>query len=133
MRQGIGAAMVKRVTRTSEIAKLIRKHGFECSVKLRLGLDKYEKEKGAYLNLIENVEASFFVVHTRTARQTLDNGADFSVYPKCVETGKPIIANGDIKTRAQVEKLRSEGLSGAMIGRAAIENPEIFRKLRLKD
>ena len=80
IRQGIGAAMVRRVSRTGEIVKLIEKRGFECSVKMRLGLDRYEKDKGAYLNLIENVDASFFVVHARTAKQTLDDRADFSVY-----------------------------------------------------
>lgn len=130
LRQGIGAAMVRRVSRTAEIVKLIQGHGFECSVKMRLGLDDYDKRKGAYLNLIENVDASFFVVHARTAKQTLDDRADFSVYAKCLETGKRIVANGDIRTKDQVLELKAAGLSGAMIGRAAIGNPEIFRKLR---
>ena len=131
LRQGLGAAMVKRVSRVNEIAKLINKQGFDCSVKLRLGLDGYEKEKGAYLNLISNVDASFFVVHARTANQTLANKADFSVYKKCVDTGKKIVANGDIKTREQVVALMETGLYGAMIGRAAIHNPKIFRELQV--
>ena len=93
-------------------------------------MDNYEKEKGAYLNLINKVDASFFIVHARTAKQTLDDRADFSVYAKCVDTGKRIVANGDIKTKKQVEELKSSGLSGAMIGRAAIGNPEIFDELQ---
>lgn len=131
LRQGIGAAMVRRVSRTAEIAKLVGKHGFECSIKMRLGLDDYDKGKGAYLNLIREVDASFFIVHARTAKQTLDDEADFSVYAKCLETGKRIVANGDIKTKAQVEKLKSQGLSGAMIGRAAIGDPGIFKRLQI--
>ena len=130
IRQGIGAAMVKRVTRVNEIARLIGKSGFECSVKLRLGLDGHEKGKAAYLNLIENADASFFVVHARTARETLDDPADFSVYEKCVATGKRIVANGDIKTKEQALELEKTGLYGAMIGRAAMGNPGIFRELR---
>jgi len=130
LRQGLGAAMVKRVSRVNEIARLIGKHGYDCSVKLRLGLDGYEKEKGAYLNLISNVDASFFVVHARTANQTLARKADFSVYKKCVDTGKKIVANGDIKTQEQVSALMKTGLYGAMIGRAAMGNPGIFRELR---
>ncbi|OIO20600.1 hypothetical protein AUJ17_04520 [Candidatus Micrarchaeota archaeon CG1_02_47_40] len=132
IRQGIGAAMIKRVTRVDEIAKLIGKHGFECSVKLRLGLDDYEKDRGAYLNLIRSVEASFFVVHAMTAKQTLGDKADFSVYAKCVDTGKPIIANGGIKTRKQVKELKKIGVRGAMIGSAAMNNPKIFRELQVK-
>lgn len=130
IRQGIGAAMIKRVSRVSEIAKLISKSGFECSIKLRLGLNDYEKGKGAYLNLINGVDASFFVVHARTAMQTLEDPADFSVYSKCVDTGKRIVANGDIKTKKQVAELKKSGLFGAMVGRAAMGNPKIFHELR---
>jgi len=130
MRQGLGAAMVKRVTRVNEIVKLIGKHGFECSVKMRLGADNYEKERGAYLNLIKNADASFFVVHAKTARQKSEDAADFSVYPKCVDTGKTIIANGDIRTKKQVDNLKAIGVRGVMIGRAAMENPKIFRELK---
>ncbi|MFH1306795.1 MAG: tRNA-dihydrouridine synthase family protein [Candidatus Micrarchaeota archaeon] len=128
--QGIGASMVKRVARTREIAKLIQDSGFKCSIKLRLGKNEYEKGHEAYLNLINNVGASFFVVHARTAEQTLEDPADFSVYERCAETGKHIVANGDIKTRAQILSLEKIGLYGAMIGRAAVKNPKIFKELR---
>lgn len=131
LRQGIGAAMIKRVTRVNEIVNLIGKHGHECSIKMRLGLDNYEKQKGAYLNLIKNVDASFFVVHARTARQTLRDKADFSVYEKCAATGKKIVANGDIKTKEQVLALKKMGLHGAMVGRAATDNPKIFQELQV--
>jgi tRNA-dihydrouridine synthase B len=130
IRQGLGAAMIKRTSRVNDIIKLINKSGFECSVKLRLGLNGYEKEKGAYLNLIEKVDASFFAVHARTANQTERDPADFSIYAKCVATGKKIVANGDVKTREQVEELQRMGLYGAMIGRAAVENPLIFKELK---
>ncbi|MFA6328771.1 MAG: tRNA-dihydrouridine synthase family protein [Candidatus Micrarchaeia archaeon] len=130
LRQGLGAAMVKRVARVNEIVSLIGKHGYECSIKMRLGLDNYEKQKGAYLNLIKSVDASFFAVHARTANQTLDDRADFSVYEKCAATGKKIVANGGIGAKGQVEMLRKLGLHGAMIGRAAMGNPGIFRELR---
>ncbi len=131
IRQGIGAAMVKRITRVNEIVKLIQKYGFECSIKMRLGVNNYEKMKGAYLNLINNVDASFFIVHSRTAKQRSNEPADFSVYYKCLDTGKLIVANGDIKTREKVLELKKMGLYGAMIGRAAIEDPLIFKELKV--
>lgn len=130
IQQGLGAAMIKRVSRVNDIIKLINGSGFECSIKLRLGLNNYEKDKGTYLNLIENADASFFVVHARTAKQTERDPADFSVYSRCVDTGKLIIANGDIKTKKQVAELAKIGLSGAMIGRAAVDNPKIFSELK---
>lgn len=130
IRQGLGAAMIKRTTRVNDIVKLINKYGFECSIKLRLGLNDYEKGRGTYLNLIQNVDASFFAVHARTAKQTEKDPADFTVYEKCVRTGKKIVANGDIKTIEQVDELKRLGLYGAMIGRAAVKNPRIFRELK---
>lgn len=129
IRQGIGAAMIKRVTRVDEIVKLIGKHGYECSIKMRLGLDGYEKGQGAYLNLINEVDASFFIVHARTAKQTERDPVDFSAYQKCKDTGKRIVANGGIATRKQVIELERLGLYGAMIGRAAMDNPGIFKEL----
>lgn len=131
LQQGIGAAMVKRVTRTKDIVKMIQDAGYECSIKMRLGETEYEKKRGAYLNIIQNVDASFFAVHARIAMQTLKQPADFSVYSKCVETGKKIVANGDIKTKEQVRSLKESGLYGAMIGRAAKVNPKIFLELKV--
>jgi len=129
IRQGIGAAMIKRVARVQEIIGLISRHGFECSVKLRLGLNQYEKERGAYLNLIKNVDASFFIVHARTAAQTEQDAADVSVYKRCIATGKKIVANGGIRTREQAAEMKANGMYGAMIGRTAIGNPDIFREI----
>ncbi len=129
VRQGIGAAMIKRVGRVQEIAGLINSHGFECSVKLRLGLNQYEKERGAYLNLIKNVDASFFIVHARTAAQTEQDPADVTVYKRCIATGKRIVANGGIKTFERAAEMKEKGMYGAMIGRTAIDNPGIFREL----
>jgi len=131
IRQGIGAAMIKRVTRVQEIIGIINKHGFECSVKLRLGLNQYEKERGAYLNLIKNVDACFFIVHARTANQTDKDPADVSVYKRCIATGKKIVANGGIRTREQALPMKESGMYGVMIGKTAIDNPNIFKELRI--
>lgn len=129
IRQGIGAAMIKRVTRVQEIIRLINGHGYECSVKLRLGLNQYEKERGAYLNLIRNVDASFFIVHARTAAQTERDPVDVLVYNRCIATGKKIVANGGIRTREQAMEMKAKGMYGAMIGKIAINNPNVFREL----
>lgn len=130
IRQGLGAAMMKRTSRVREIVGLIEDHGYLCSLKFRLGLNKYEKEKKAYLNLIEDVDASFYILHARTADQTDEQLADHSVFEQCVDTGKKIVANGGIRTKKQVDGFRRLGVYGVMIGDAAIEDPKIFARLR---
>lgn len=130
IRLGQGSAMVKRVSKVKRMISLMKSFGFNSSVKLRLGLNEYEKEKKTYLNLIRDVDADYFIVHPRHGKDTYNDRADFSVYDECVKTGKRIIANGDIKTREQVEELRKLGLKGVMIGREAIKDPLIFARLK---
>lgn len=128
--KGVGCAMVKRVSKTKKLIDIIKGYGYCASIKMRLGLNKYEKEKKAYLNLIKGVNADFFIVHARHGNQTYNEKADWNVFPECAKTGKNIIANGDIKTKDDVEKIRSFGCKGVMIGRAAITNPLIFAELK---
>ncbi len=129
---GLGCAMIKRISKTQKIIELIKEHGFKLSVKLRLGMNESEKEKKAYVNLINGTNADYYVVHARHGKQSYKSLADFSVYKECVATGKEIIANGDIKTKDHVKFLKELGVKGAMIGRAAIFDPAIFNRLKGK-
>lgn len=126
--QGLGCALIKRVSKTKRLVNIIKDHGYSASIKMRLGLNKFEKDKKAYLNLIRNVDADFFVVHARHGKQTYKDKADWKVFRECVKTGKNIIANGDINTKEDVEKLKY--CKGIMIGRAATINPLIFAELK---
>lgn len=127
---GSGCAMVKRVSKTKKLVEVIHDRGFKASIKLRLGLNRFEKEKQIYINLIKGVDADFFVVHARHGQQSYLEPADFSVYADCVKTGKTIIANGDITKKEQIESLKNVGVKGAMLGKPAILDPSIFNKLK---
>lgn len=127
---GIGCAMIKRIAKTKKLVQILKDNGYSTSIKMRLGLNQFEKEKKVYLNLINNVNADFFIVHARHGKQGYNEKADWSVFAECVKTGKNIVANGDIKTKEDVEKIRSFGCRGVMIGRAAIINPLIFAELK---
>jgi tRNA-dihydrouridine synthase len=127
---GQGCAMVRRISKTKKILSIFKDYGFKASVKMRLGLNQRDKENKVYLHLIDALDADFFVVHARHGQQTYNEPADFKVYEECVKTGKKIIANGDIKTKEQIAYLKSVGVSGAMIGRAAVLDPAIFNRLK---
>ena len=128
--KGVGCAMVKRISKTKKLIDIIKDYGYGTSIKMRLGLNQYEKEKKTYLNLIKGVNADFFIVHARHGNQTYNEKADWSIFPECVKTGKNIIANGDIETKEDIKKIKSFGCKGVMIGRAAIINPLIFAELK---
>ena len=130
IRRGLGCALIKRISKLKKIVETIHNYGYSASIKLRLGMNQYEKDKKIYLNLINEVDADFFIVHARHGKERDRNPSDFSVYKECVETNKIIIANGDINTINQIKYLKSIGVKGAMIGREAIKNPGIFNELK---
>jgi len=128
--EGLGCAMVKRIGKTKKLIKIVNDHGYKCSIKMRLCLNKFEKEKKVYLNLINGINPEFFVVHAREGSQKYEEEPDYSVYEECVKTGKNIIANGSITKKEQVSEFKKLGLKGVMIGRAAVNNPAIFNQLK---
>ncbi|MHA1407426.1 MAG: tRNA-dihydrouridine synthase family protein [Candidatus Heimdallarchaeaceae archaeon] len=130
VRQGIGSAMIKRPTKVKRMVDIIKNHGYNVNIKLRLGVNKAEKREKIYLKLIEKVDADFFVVHARYRSESYEKKADWSIFPECVNTGKAIVANGDIQTKNDVEIMKEIGCIGVMIGRAAIDNPLIFGQLK---
>ena len=132
IRIGQGCAMIKRISKTRKLVDIFKKEKYPISIKLRLGLNQFEKEKKVYLNLIKEIDADFFVVHARYGSQTYAENPDYSVFPECVATGKNIIANGDIDTKQKVDELKKIGVKGVMIGRAAVKNPGIFNILKEK-
>ena len=132
IRQGKGAAMVKRAAKTDRLVSIIQSHGFSASVKLRLGINAFEKRNKLYLNCLRGVRADFFIVHAKTATQESTEPVDYGVFPECVEAadGIHVIANGGIDSVDKVRALIEMGVAGVMIGRAALGNPSIFDELK---
>ncbi len=132
IRTGLGCAMIKRVSKMKKIVQIVKNYSFPVSIKMRLGMNRFEKEKKVYLNLIDAVDVDFFVVHGRYGAQTYEDPADRSAIIECIKSGKNIIANGDIATKEQVSFFKEQGVKGVMIGRAAVYNPAIFNLLKDK-
>ncbi|MFH1400375.1 MAG: tRNA-dihydrouridine synthase family protein, partial [Nanoarchaeota archaeon] len=130
VRLGMGCAQMKRVEKTRRLVAQVKDRGYPCSIKMRLGANRFEKEKKVYLNVLGAVDADFFVVHARHGGQHYESPADSSVYESCVATGRTIIANGDITSGEQIAHLKEIGVGGAMIGRAAVRFPAIFDALK---
>lgn len=127
---GYGCAMIKNFSKVKKMVDIIKNKGYPCSIKMRLGKDSKEKEKKFYLNTIKEVNADFFIVHARHGKQGYEIKPDYSVYEECYNTGKQIIANGNIDSKEKVKILKSYGVKGVMIGRPAINNPQIFDLLK---
>lgn len=83
-------------------------------------------------HLIEKAGAFALTVHGRKAEQMYSGSSDFAVIRMVKsELSIPVIANGDIRDEESAESaLGFTGCDGLMIGRAAMGNPFIFRRIR---
>ncbi len=130
VKSGRGCAMIKRIAKTNRLIEIAKKYNYPISIKMRLGENNFEKEKKAYLNLINGTNPDFFIIHARHGQESYSDKPNYSVFEECVRTGKEIIANGDIDSIGKVRELKKMGVKGVMIGRAAVTNPAIFDELK---
>lgn len=103
------------------------------SVKLRAGYGEPDLVF-RLLPLFEAAGVDFLILHSRTVVQKYEGDADHAVTARVVRaTRLPVIANGDIRTAADGERvLRETGAAGLMLGRGAIGDPLLFHRLRGK-
>ncbi len=101
------------------------------SIKIRAGYDDPDQIL-SLLPLFESNGVDFLVLHPRTVTQKYEGVADHGVTARVArETRLPVIANGDIRSAADGGRvLKETGATGLMLGRAAIADPLLFRRLR---
>lgn len=100
------------------------------TAKIRI-LDRDEKTLEA-ARLIEKAGACALTVHGRRAEQMYSGNSNLEVIKAIKnELSIPVIANGDIRDEDSAENtLDFTGCDGLMIGRAAMGNPFIFKRIR---
>lgn len=132
MTAATGGALLQHPERLAELLPALRKvvrGGF--SIKLRAG---YEDPRQIFslLPLLEDSGVDWLTLHPRTVVQQYAGVADHRLTAELVSrTRLPVIANGDIRTAAQGrDLLHRSGATGLMLGRAAMADPLIFKRLR---
>jgi len=140
---GAGPAMLKRRAKLQSILEALKAFKSSgsglniqsVSCKIRLGLNAKEMEHKVFIPVVEiasGLGLDFITVHARHAGMRSRDPAVWSAIAeaKAVST-IPVIGNGDVKTRADAEKLRAQtGCDGFLIARAAIASPWAFRAFR---
>lgn len=127
-----GGGMLKRPADIAAIIRPLRdavKGSF--SVKIRAGYSDPE-QIFSLLPLFESAGVDFLVLHPRTVVLEYQGIADHRITARVVQqTRLPVIANGDIRSAADGERvLQQTGACGLMLGRGAIADPLLFRRLR---
>jgi len=99
------------------------------TAKIRIGWDQDLINAPEVCRILEDTGMQAIAIHGRTRAQGYSGEADWEVIDECSRlVSVPVVGNGDIATGADVERRRREtGVSGVMIGRAAMQYPWVFR------
>ena len=97
--------------------------------KIRIGWDADSINAVRVARILADAGIAAMTVHGRTRAQGYSGAADWNVIGEVAAAVPiPVIGNGDLSSAADVAKRRNEtGIAGAMIGRAAMSAPWIFR------
>ena len=99
------------------------------TAKIRIGWDADSVNAVRVAKILVDLGIAAITVHGRTRAQGYSGAADWNVIGEvAAAVSIPVIGNGDLSTPMDVAKRRAEtGIAGAMIGRAAMSAPWIFR------
>lgn len=128
-----GSSLLKDCPLLSSVASgIVKASSVPVTAKIRIGWDSHQINAVEVCRLLEDSGIQAIAVHGRTRAQGYTGHADWDVIAQCADAVKiPVIGNGDIATGMDVEKRRCEtGISGVMIGRAAMGNPWVFREAK---
>jgi tRNA-dihydrouridine synthase B len=102
------------------------------TAKIRIGWDTDSVNAVEVARILEDSGMQAIAVHGRTRAQGYSGEADWEVIDAVARAVKvPVIGNGDISCGADLARRRREtAVSGVMIGRAAMQNPWVFREAK---
>jgi tRNA-dihydrouridine synthase C len=129
-----GASILRCPERAEHITRAVRDAvpaEIPVSVKIRLGwADSTCVEELA--QRIERGGASWLTIHARTKQQMYMPPVDHAAVGRArASVSMPVVANGDIASRDDLERCRAlSAAHGFMLGRASLSNPFLFRELR---
>lgn len=100
--------------------------------KIRVGWDHQTINGPKVCGLLENCGIQAVAIHGRTRAQGYRGEADWEIIDECAQSVKiPVIGNGDINSAEMLKhRMKSTEISGAMIGRAAMQYPWIFKEAK---
>lgn len=129
-----GSALLKDPPLLAKVAgEVVRAAGpVPVTAKIRIGWSAHSINATETSRCLEECGIQRIAVHGRTKEQGYSGRADWDVIAEVAAAVKiPVIGNGDIDSAVDVlQRRRETGVSGVMIGRAAMSYPWIFAEIR---
>jgi len=128
-----GSSLLKDCPLLASVARdLVRSSPVPVTAKMRIGWDQDHINAVEVARILEGSGIQAIAVHGRTRSQGYTGRADWDVIAQVADAVKiPVIGNGDLATGADIElRQKQTRVRGAMIGRAAMHNPWVFREAK---
>lgn len=131
-----GSSLLKDCPLLASVAKGVSSavgNDVPVTAKIRIGWDADSINAVEVAKTLEDCGMQAIAVHGRTRAQGYSGEADWEVIDAVAKAVQiPVIGNGDINSGADLARRKREcSISGVMIGRAAMQNPWIFREAKL--
>lgn len=127
-----GSALMKEPEQARAIVAAMRRATtLPFTVKMRAGWDPDHRNAPEIARMCEGEGVEALAVHWRTRSDLYGGVRELDTIAAVKDTVKiPVLANGDIVDAASaLDTLRRTGCDGLMIGRGAIRDPWVFRKI----
>jgi tRNA-dihydrouridine synthase B len=129
-----GSALLKDCPTLAHVASAVVRAiaPLPTTAKIRIGWDADSVNAVRVAKILADAGIAALTVHGRTRAQGYSGAADWNVIGEvAAAVSIPVIGNGDLGSANDVAKRRREtGIAGAMIGRAAMSTPWIFRETK---
>lgn len=134
IKTGSGVALMREPERSTKILTAVRRAiTIPLTIKIRSGWETSGKQAFAIAAIAEDCGVDAICLHPRTAGQGFRGQANWPLIAALKERlTVPLIGNGDITSPEDARRMIHEtGCDGVMIGRAALSDPDIFRRTAL--
>lgn len=129
---GHGSALLKDLPKLQRVLHAVREAvSIPLTLKFRAGWDETSLNYEDTARLAEDAGVNAVALHPRTKVQGYSGSADWERIAAAKRAVKiPVIGSGDVvKAEDALERLRTSGVDGVMIGRGAMANPWIFKQV----
>jgi nifR3 family TIM-barrel protein len=130
-KRGAGSATLRDLTQVTAVFRAVKgATKLPVTVKIRTGWDEGSRNSVEVCKIAHDEGLTWVAIHGRTRAQGYSGDADWDYISDVKAKSQiPILGNGDIHTARQaVDRLRSSGCDGVLIGRGCLKNPWIFQQ-----
>jgi len=127
-----GSSLLRDCPLLEKIARaVVAASSVPVTAKIRIGWNAQTINAPLTVRILEDAGIAAVAVHGRTKEQGYSGAADWDVIAQAAAAVRiPVIGNGDLASARDVAARMGTGVSGVMLGRAAMSAPWIFAEIK---